>query len=119
VTRYLTTERLTAMSQADARIVKALEGYRGGSALRFGVDLASTRELIDSATLLGFDEAQRLCELGNAIACARWGKGYATEALTGALDDRRRDGEQRVPQFAQEPLGRALIQRCYTCKFFM
>jgi hypothetical protein len=44
MTRYLTTERLTAMSQVDARIV-----------------LASTGELIYSATLLRFDEAQRLC----------------------------------------------------------
>jgi RimJ/RimL family protein N-acetyltransferase len=86
VTRYWSGATWTSMSQADDWIASALEAYRNGSGLRFGIELAERGELIGNASLFSFSEQNRRCELGYVLGSAHWGRGYVTEALTALLD---------------------------------
>jgi RimJ/RimL family protein N-acetyltransferase len=86
VTRYWSGAAWTEMAQAEASIAAALDDYRAGSALRFGVVLAATGEMIGNVSLHHISDQSRRCELGYALASAHWGKGYAQEALRDALE---------------------------------
>jgi RimJ/RimL family protein N-acetyltransferase len=86
VTQYWSGAPWTDMSQSETLIASTLDDYRDGCALRLGVVLARTGEMIGNVALHHFFEQNRRCELGYALASAHWGKGYALEALRAALD---------------------------------
>lgn len=86
VVRYWSAEPWTDISFAEAAIARALECYRDETDIRFAVELAETGELIGTVNLHHFFNQNRRCELGYALGSAHWGKGYATEAITAALD---------------------------------
>lgn len=86
VVRFWSAEPWTAIASAEEMIAKALEGYRDGSEVRFGIELAETKLLIGTLGLHHIFPQNRRCEIGYALASAHWGKGYAGEALNAALD---------------------------------
>jgi RimJ/RimL family protein N-acetyltransferase len=86
VTRYWSSGPWTELAQAEDSMASTLAGYRDNSALRFGVVLHGTEEVIGNVTLHRLSDQNRRCELGYALASAHWGKGYAHEAVHAALD---------------------------------
>ncbi|SFC00738.1 GNAT family N-acetyltransferase [Massilia yuzhufengensis] len=86
VVRYWSAEPWTSVSFAETAIRQALDAYRDGSEVRFGIELADTGVLAGTVNLHHFFPQNRRCEIGYALASAYWGKGYATEALEAALD---------------------------------
>lgn len=86
VVRYWSAEPWTSIAFAESAIARALEGYRDGSEVRFGIELAETGALVGTVNLHRFFPQNRRCELGYALASRHWGKGFATEALEVALD---------------------------------
>ncbi|MFL6672495.1 MAG: GNAT family N-acetyltransferase [Massilia sp.] len=86
VTRYWSRPAWSEQAEAEAWIAKTRQDYSDGTGLRFAVELAATGELIGNASLFGFSDPNRRCELGYALASAHWGKGYAGEAVRAVLD---------------------------------
>ena len=86
VMRYWSSAAWTDMAQAEGAVEQAIEGYRNGYSLRFGIELAASGELIGNVTLYAFYEMNRRCEVGYILARKHWGKGYLGEALEAALD---------------------------------
>jgi RimJ/RimL family protein N-acetyltransferase len=86
VVRYWSTEPWTSVAAAESAIESALASYRDGSEVRFGIELADTGALIGTVNLHKIFPQNRRCELGYALGSPHWGKGYATEALSAALD---------------------------------
>jgi RimJ/RimL family protein N-acetyltransferase len=86
VTRYWSGAPWSEMAQAEALMAATLDDYRDGTALRLGIVVAATGEMIGNVNLHHFYDQNRRCELGYALASAHWGKGYAVEALRAALD---------------------------------
>jgi ribosomal-protein-alanine N-acetyltransferase len=85
VVRYWSRSQWTELAQAAEYIANAQDGYRDGSSLRFGVELAEGGDLIGNVSLFSFNEQNRRCDIGYAFASAHWGKGYASEAVEAAL----------------------------------
>lgn len=86
VMRYWSSAPWTEIAQAEGAIEQALEGYRNGHSLRFGIELAATGELIGNVTLYAFYTMNRRCEIGYILGRKHWGQGYAAEALTAAIE---------------------------------
>jgi ribosomal-protein-alanine N-acetyltransferase len=86
VVRYWSAEPWTSVSFAEDAIERALDSYREGTEVRFGIELADTGRLIGTVNLHHVFPQNRRCEIGYALASPYWGKGYATEALAAALD---------------------------------
>jgi ribosomal-protein-alanine N-acetyltransferase len=86
VVRYWSIGAWTELAQSEKYIEQVREAYRTGSALRFGIVLTETGELIGSVNLYAFFEANRRCEVGYALASSHWRRGYLTEALSAVLD---------------------------------
>lgn len=85
VMRYWSAPPWTDMSQAHAAVAQATDDLQNGTALRLGVVLTETGELIGYANLYAFQDANRRCDIGYALAAAHWGRGYLPEALTALL----------------------------------
>ncbi|WP_288380385.1 GNAT family N-acetyltransferase [uncultured Massilia sp.] len=86
VMRYWSAEPWTSVASAEKAISQALDAYRDASEVRFGVELAQSGILVGTVNLHHFFGQNRRCELGYALGSAWWGKAYATEALSAALD---------------------------------
>jgi ribosomal-protein-alanine N-acetyltransferase len=85
VTRYLGRPAWTERIQAVEAIGKVLANYASGEAMRLGLALRTTGELIGDAGLWRIDDANRRCDIGYSLARAHWGRGYAAEALEALL----------------------------------
>lgn len=85
VGRYWSSQPWTTMEQADEYVAKADEGVASGAALRVGVEVAATGQLVGQAALSAFNEQNRRCDIGYAFGRAHWGMGYAGEALRALL----------------------------------
>jgi ribosomal-protein-alanine N-acetyltransferase len=86
VVRYWSRSAWTAMSQAEDMLAAASEGYADGSALRYGIVVTGTGELVGVASLFAFQRDNRRCDLGYVLGSRHWGHGYVTEALEAVLD---------------------------------
>ena len=86
VVRYWSAEPWTSIAFAEQSIERALDNYRDGSDVRFGVELTETRTLIGTVNLHHFFPQNRRCEIGYALGSPYWGKGLASEALEAAID---------------------------------
>ncbi len=71
-------------AQADDYLQRDRD-YVGDGMLAWGIALREDDVLIGTATLYGIDRAQGRAEVGYALGCAHWGRGYAQEALRLAL----------------------------------
>lgn len=85
VMRYWSAPPWRDMAQAEASVRQALDGYRSGASLRFGITLADSGELIGTCTLFDIDRGNRRAQLGYAMARAYWGRGLMHEALTATI----------------------------------
>lgn len=81
VARYWSRGPWSEIAEAEAALAAIIAGYADGSALRLGIELRATGQLIGNVSLHHFEEASRRCELGYALARDYWGGGYVTEAL--------------------------------------
>ncbi|HEV7816110.1 MAG TPA: GNAT family protein [Janthinobacterium sp.] len=83
--RYWSSSPWTTMAQADAMIASARIAQEDGSALRFGLEIAASGELIGNCTLYHFSPSNRRCEVGYILGRGHWGKGYMAEAMARLL----------------------------------
>lgn len=83
--RYWSSAAWTSMSQAEALITAAELGHADGSALRFGLEIVASGQLIGTCTLYGFSSSNRRCEVGYILGRAYWGHGYMAEAMPALL----------------------------------
>jgi ribosomal-protein-alanine N-acetyltransferase len=79
--RYWSCAPWRELDQAIEHITQSEDGCRDGSALRLGVTLCDTDELIGTVTLYAFMRVNRRCEIGYLLARPHWGHGYMGEAL--------------------------------------
>jgi RimJ/RimL family protein N-acetyltransferase len=86
VTRYWSSPAWTDMEQAAQYIAGAEEGVSSGTTLRLGIEVAATGQLVGQVVLYSFDQQNRRCDVGYALARAHWGKGYLGEALAAMLE---------------------------------
>lgn len=84
--RYWSGPPWTALAQAQQQIAQSHRDREDGSALRLGLKLAQTGELVGTATLYGFHWSNRRCEIGYILGRAHWGRGLMSEALTALLE---------------------------------
>ena len=85
VMRYWSSPPWTALDQASQYIAGAEQGILNGTALRLGIEVAATGQLIGQAALYSFDPQNRRCDVGYALGRAHWGHGYLGEALAAML----------------------------------
>jgi [ribosomal protein S5]-alanine N-acetyltransferase len=85
VTRYWSSAPWTSAEQAGEYIAAAGEALASGAMLRLGIEIAAAGQLIGQAVLYRFDQQNRRCEIGYALARQHWGNGYANEALEALL----------------------------------
>lgn len=122
--RYWSGAAWTALEQATQQIAQSRRDARDGSALRLGIKLAETGELIGTATLYAFHRSNRRCEIGYILGRSHWGRGLMSEALAALLEhgfdvldlhrveadiDPRNEGSRRILQrlhFTREGLMR-------------
>jgi ribosomal-protein-alanine N-acetyltransferase len=86
VMRYWSCAPWTGIAQADHHIASAAEGLASGGMLRLGVELAATGDLVGQISMHHFDQQNRRCDVGYALARAHWGRGYLGEALGAVLE---------------------------------
>jgi len=122
--RYWSGPAWTELEQATQQIAQSRRDAQDGTALRLGIKLAETGELIGTATLYAFHRSNRRCEIGYILGRAHWGRGLMSEALTALLEhgfdvldlhrveadiDPRNEGSRRILQrlhFTREGLMR-------------
>jgi ribosomal-protein-alanine N-acetyltransferase len=86
VTRYWSTPPWSSIAQAEQSIRDSQLDYQSGSALRLGIVLRESGELIGHIKLYAIMASNRRCDIGYALAQAHWGKGYLGEAMQATLD---------------------------------
>ena len=84
--RYWSSGPWLHPAQARDNVEQTLKAYMDGDALRFGVVLRETGELIGTATLYRFDRANHRCDIGYMLGRQHWGKGYMPEALEALIE---------------------------------
>jgi RimJ/RimL family protein N-acetyltransferase len=86
VVRYGSHRAWHLESQAREYLERSQRGFADREFLQWGVALADGDRVVGTVTLFGFSKQHRRCELGYALAPGNWGRGYAREALSLALD---------------------------------
>jgi ribosomal-protein-alanine N-acetyltransferase len=122
VMRYWSRPPMTGRSEAEGLIAEIGEGFAQRTLLNWVVTARADDAVIGTCTLFRFDPRHRRAELGYALRSDHWGRGYAAEAVSLALDwafrtlglhrieadiDPRNDGSRRLLQrlgFASEGL---------------
>jgi RimJ/RimL family protein N-acetyltransferase len=86
VVRYWSSTPWTEMETAHQFVASAEKDWLSGAGLRFGIEVAATGQLAGQVALHHFDQGNRRCEVGYALARQHWRKGYLTEALGAVLE---------------------------------
>lgn len=84
--RYWSGPPWNAIGQAQHYIAQSRRDAGDGSALRLGLKLRETGELVGTATLYAFHRGNRRCEIGYILGRAHWGRGLMSDALTALLE---------------------------------
>jgi [ribosomal protein S5]-alanine N-acetyltransferase len=84
VNRYLPSARRA--ESGEQYVALARRNLRGGTGYRFVARDRATRQFVASVSLFDVHPEDRWAELGYALPRARWGRGYATEAVTALLE---------------------------------
>ncbi len=84
--RYWSSGPWLHPAQATDNIEQTLKAYEDGSALRFGIALTATGELIGTATLYAFDRRNHRCDIGYMLSRSHWGQRYMPEALDAVIE---------------------------------
>lgn len=83
VTRYLDMDSITSIDQARRIILHRSDRFRSGQAIRWGIALKSSNQLIGSC---GFSLRPGFrAEIGYELAPAYWRKGIMSETLTAVI----------------------------------
>jgi ribosomal-protein-alanine N-acetyltransferase len=80
VLRYLGRDPDPDASCTAERIAEVIRNVAEGTAIRWGLTLADSGELVGSSGLWHWDKAHRWAELGYELAPEAWGKGLMREA---------------------------------------
>jgi ribosomal-protein-alanine N-acetyltransferase len=81
VTRYFGLENFKSIDQAEQLIANFHKAFEEKKAIRFGIALKGTNELIGSIGFHNISGLHSRVEIGYEITRKEWNKGYATEAL--------------------------------------
>lgn len=84
VTRYFGRAPMTP-EQVKERIDGVITGVREGAAVRWGLVLRESGELLGTAGFWRWSKDHRFAEVGYEIVPEQWGKGIMTEALRAAI----------------------------------
>ncbi|MFA9215585.1 MAG: GNAT family N-acetyltransferase [Sphingomonadaceae bacterium] len=84
--RYWSSGPWQHPAQAGDNVRETLQAYADGSALRFGIVLNATEELIGTVTLYRFDRRNHRCDIGYLLARQHWGQRYMNEALHAVIE---------------------------------
>jgi RimJ/RimL family protein N-acetyltransferase len=85
VARYQDVEPFTRREQARGWLERAAQRQASGEALRWGVTLRDTGQLIGTCGYVAFAGRHARGTLGYEIARAHWGQGLMPEALAAAI----------------------------------
>jgi [ribosomal protein S5]-alanine N-acetyltransferase len=77
---------VTSKAEVTKFIDRYNKEYEKNEEITWGINLKETDQLIGICCLGSFDEGARRAELGYDIAQAKWGRGYATEAIRAVVD---------------------------------
>ncbi|KAA0549938.1 GNAT family N-acetyltransferase [Bacillus sp. BGMRC 2118] len=86
VTRYFGIDNFTKMEEAEAIINAFNNGFEQKQAIRWGIALKETDELIGSIGFHNISKNNARVEVGYEITRKEWNKGYATEALKAVIN---------------------------------
>lgn len=86
VTRYFGIENFTKLEEAENIINAFNEGFEKKQAIRWGITLKDTNELIGSIGFHNISKNNSRVEVGYEITRKEWNKGYATEALRAVIE---------------------------------
>lgn len=86
VTRYFGIENFTKLEEAEHIINAFNEGFEKKQAIRWGIALKDTNELIGSIGFHNISKNNSRVEVGYEITRKEWNKGYATEALRAVIE---------------------------------
>ena len=84
--RYWSSEPWTELAQAEDSIRQTLDDYASGGAIRLGIVLRESGELIGNCALYHFFPQNRRADTGYILTRPHWGKGYLIEAMTALLN---------------------------------
>ncbi|MBM6619589.1 GNAT family N-acetyltransferase [Bacillus suaedaesalsae] len=85
VTRYFGIDNFTKIEQAEEIINAFNNGFEQKQAIRWGIALKHTDELIGSIGFHNISKNNARVEVGYEITRKEWNKGYATEALKAVI----------------------------------
>jgi [ribosomal protein S5]-alanine N-acetyltransferase len=84
VNRYLPPARRA--ETGEQYLARARKNLRTGTGYRFVARERTSRQFVAAVSLFDVHPEDRSAELGYALPRARWGQGYATEAVTAVLE---------------------------------
>jgi len=85
VTKYFGRPADSTPADTQKRLDLVFEGVRTGTAIRWGLTLRGSDELMGSTGFWRWNKDHRWAEIGYELAAAYWGKGYMTEAHMATL----------------------------------
>lgn len=86
VMRYWSRPPMSTRSEAEGLIAEILDAFAQRTMLNWMVTQRDDEAVVGTCTLFRFDPRHRRAEVGYSLRSDRWGRGYAREAVTLALD---------------------------------
>ena len=86
VMRYWSRPPMTTRGEAEGLVAEIGEGFAKRTHLNWVVTERQDDTVIGTCTLFHFEPRHRRAEIGYALRSDHWGKGFAAEAVTLALD---------------------------------
>jgi RimJ/RimL family protein N-acetyltransferase len=86
VCRFWSSPALSDIAAAEALHSEIVRGFAARSLFQWGIAERGTNAVIGTCTLASLSSEHRRAEVGFALARAKWGRGYISEALPALLD---------------------------------
>ncbi len=86
VMRYWSRPPMSTRSEAEGLIAEILDAFAQRTMLNWMVTQRDDEAVVGTCTLFRFDPRHRRAEIGYSLRSDLWGRGYAREAVTLALD---------------------------------
>ena len=112
VTKYLTWNHHTEISQTKEILVLWLEEEKQGTSYRWAIERKEDHVLMGMMDIVGFEEDAP--KIGYVLGKAYWNNGYMTEAFSRVIQDLWDSGYQRIViEAVDENIGsNRVIQKC-------
>ncbi|MBM7660335.1 ribosomal-protein-alanine N-acetyltransferase [Bacillus mesophilus] len=85
VTQFYGIDSFTSLEQAIQLVTQFQKGYEEKKAVRWGIALSDTNQLIGSIGFHNMNHHHKRVEIGYEITKLEWGKGFVTEALKAVI----------------------------------